>query len=42
MLNSHCIYACFGSVNILTFKVALIYSGVDCTFLQRHFEGHVH
>jgi hypothetical protein len=33
MLNSHCIYACFGSMN-MTFKVALKYSGVNCTFLQ--------
>ena len=33
MLNSHYIYARFGSVN-MTFKVALKYSGVYCTFLQ--------
>ena len=29
MLNSHCIYACLGVE-----KVALKYSGVNCTFLQ--------
>ena len=35
MLNSHCIYACFGSMN-MTLKVALKYSRVNCTLLQEN------
>jgi hypothetical protein len=37
MLNSHCILACFGSIS-MTFKVALKYPRVNCTFLQGNYD----